>query len=185
LVYVFLVLLALIFASLGFFVHAFYLGSPDNGTLSKETHALKEKLEEKQKEVEAARDELLKTGTVARSLEEQIRQRNEEMEAHQQMVARQDREIRQLQEDAAALHAALGVGENYNATAVPQSFPALTDPSQAGPPAGLAPLMGTAPEQSMSAKSSAGQEVVSIPEWKDNLNNILNILNSMEKEIDK
>lgn len=183
-VYLFLVLSAVIFALLGFLLHVFYFSGPRDAVQLKEIEALKKMLDEKHKEAQEAQEETVKTSTMVHSLEEQIRRRNERMESLQRMVARQDDEIRQLQKEAVALQAALGRAEKPLAAATAFAYD-VNEPVAGISSVGLEPAKEIASEPSRGEKEAAGRKEGAVPPWKDNLNNILNIIDSMEKEIDK
>jgi septal ring factor EnvC (AmiA/AmiB activator) len=182
--YLFLVLLALIFALLGFLLHAFYFSGPVDVVLLKEVKSLEKALAEKQKEFQEGQEEIVKSDTLVRSLEEQIRTRNAEMEVLQRMIARQDEGIRQLQKDAVALRASLGsYAKSPEAEPVPslvmdESVP--SDSSVVREPVNASPSLRNRVEN-----AAADAKDGDTPAWRENLNNILNILDSMEKEIEK
>jgi hypothetical protein len=179
------VIVALVFGLLGFFLHSHFFGKSGETAPSDEIETLKKALEEKSRELRESRGEIDKAGTLARSLEEQIRQRDEEMGALREMVAHQDEEIRQLQKDALMLRAAVGVSDDHLEGGRPdrtvvqdRTKPTISSEGsepgkEGGPPHGRG-VMG----------AEANRDALA-PGWKENLNNILRILDSMKKEIDK
>lgn len=197
-IYFYLGLMAVFFFAFGYLLRAFYFEKKPPAA-DAETGELRRALGEKQRELGEARDEVAKTAAVVRSLEEQIRHRNEEMENLRRLAEGQDEELRQLQKDAETIRGML------------QNLPAVLDtPSGEGEhPAvdsdGTSPLSPTEtegswlegeekrplppakargevePVEEQPAAPTAGHNVA----WKKNLDSILNILDSMEKEVQK
>jgi len=181
--YLFLASLAVIFALLGFLLHTFYFSGPaDVVLLKEEVKSLERALERKQKEVQEAQEEVVKTDTLAHSLEEQIRTRNDEMEVLRRMAARQDEGIRQLQKDAVALRATLGGFEKPWGSELAGSI-GLNESTPIASPREQVNQSETGRNRVEGATADAKEG--DMLAWRENLNNILNILDSMEKEIDK
>ena len=182
--YFFLVLLALIFAVLGFLLHAFYFSAPGGVAASEEVKKLEKVLAEKQDRLQEAQEETVKSGTLVRSLEEQIRTRNAEMEGLQRMIARQDEGIRQLQKDAVALRASLA---SFARSPEEEPVPSLVlnESVVSESSAVREPVNASAPLRKRIEDAAAGAKDGETPAWRENLNNILNILDSMEKEIEE
>lgn len=182
--YLFLVLLVLIFAVLGFLLHAFYFSAPGDVAPSKEVRNLERALAEKKEELQEAQEQIVKSDTLVRSLEERIRTQNAEMEGLQRMIARQDEGIRQLQKDAVALRASLG-----SFTKFPEDEPApslvLNESVASDSSVVREPVNASAPSRKRIENAGADAKVGDTPAWRENLNNILNILDSMEKEIEE
>lgn len=181
--YFYLGLSALIFATLGFLLHAFCFSGLPARAQAKEIEGLQEALNEKQKEALQAREEIIKTNTVLRSLEQQIRQRNEEMETLRRLAARQDQEISLLQRDAETLRTIAtgsrdvqGLREEARKGCTPEAAEAPASPARWGE---------TQVVQRESRKAEPSSKSCDATPWRNNLSDILGLLDAMEKEIDK
>ncbi len=106
-VYLLLASLAAIFLAAGFLIHAFFFAHTRVHALSGEVEKLQKLLGEKQNEVSEAQEEIAKTSAFVRSMEQRIRRRHQELDGLQQVAARQDKEIAELQRDAEAIRLAL------------------------------------------------------------------------------
>ncbi len=99
-------IVGLVFALLGFLLHTCLLRGSGKTALTAEIRNLKKTLEAKDAEARELAAKAEKAGTIIRSLEERIRQRDEESRPLRDGAARQDDEIRQFQSDDVMLHAA-------------------------------------------------------------------------------
>ncbi len=207
-IYFQLALLALIFACFGFLLHAFYFGDSRQKRLSKEIGDLEKELEQKGRELLQAEEGTQKADKVILSLEKQLQQKAVEMEHLKQLAARQDKAIEMLQKDAEVIRAAVS-GSAKSVKSVQQALAAV-DPFPPPPPAEAPPAppikfrererhppaeMPPAPpvnirerEQHAPAEMPPAATIPApseTPTWKENLDNILSILDTMEKEVDK
>ena len=189
-IYFYLVSLAAIFGLLGFLIHSFcFTTAEDTGTRQK-IASLQKELKERQTELREAREKITKTGASVRSLEQQIKQRNEEMEKLRKMVSRQDEEIAALQKEAATIRTALAAGKKGpDKPAKPESSAPAVRTGASAPPA---PEPKATPrvdedkaQQKQPPSAAAPQSGAAGPVWRENLNNIVGILDAMEKEIKK
>jgi len=164
-IFFWLALVALIFGLLGFLLHAFYFGKQDLiGRLSTEIEGLKTSLAFRERGNVDSQQEVAQTKGLVQSLEKQLAQRNEQMRALQAMAQRQEDEIRQLQQAASEIRMSIAQAkERLNAT--PE--PVVEKPEPAPVPEPVEPKQQK------------------IPLWKDNLNNILDTLNKIERETKK
>ncbi len=179
----FLGLLALVFAILGFLLHAFYFSRGTTQAEEKELSDLRKSLAEKQKETLEAREEIAKTNHLLHSLEQQIHRRNEEMERLRQWVARQDQEISLLQKDAEAIRTmATDSADAQNRSTLAPTGAASDVVESAGSLA--APPEVPAVSRDVQSVTSA-PKASEWPAWRENLDNILGMLDAMEKEVDK
>ncbi len=187
-IYIQLAVLVLIFASFGFLLHAFYFGDSRQKRLGKELSALKKALEEKERESRQAEEAGQKSDRVIQSLEKQLQQKAVEMEHLKQLAARQDKAIEMLQREAEAIRAAVSgsaksvksVQDALSAVAPVPMEPEITPPETPVPI--QKPQPQTRPEMPPVATLPGRQEA---PAWKENLDNILSMLDTMEKEVDK
>jgi len=155
-VYLGLAILSLVFALLGFLVHAFYFSKQGPvGELERQLEGLKMALSVREKENADDKNEVLKTTTLAGDLERQLEQRNEQVKGIQAIVKKQEEEIRALQEAASEARASIARPEPRVEPEVPIAEPV---------------------EETKETK---------IPLWKDNLNNILGVLDKFEKGVKK
>jgi hypothetical protein len=141
--YALLLLIAIIFAVFGYLLRAFYFEGARVEQLTRDMEVLSAALEEKQREVGDAREEIAKAGELVNSLEQQVRHRNEEM----QRLLRP----RSLHDGPAP--AAGGAASPILAPAPPLEKPAAEAPHPRG--------------------------------WQENLNNILDNLEMLEREVKK
>ena len=180
-VYFYLVLLALIFAALGFLVHAFYFSLPDHAGLSRESATARKTPEGNCLEVERAEEEVVRTSAPVCSPVDEFKARDREMESLESMVVRQDDEIRQLQRDSDALRTAL---EGLETSTEPAGPP--LDLTRANPAPDSFDLEARGAVRAAAGKrATPGVNGAEGSAWRDNLDNILNTLDSMGKEIDK
>ncbi len=164
-IFLWLALVALIFGLLGFLLHAFFFGQKELvARLNTEIEGLKTSLAFRERGNSDAQQEVARTKGLIESLEKQLAQRNEQMGALQSMAQRQENEIRRLQQAASEIRIAIDQAEEQRA---PTPAPLVAEPE---------------PEPASQPKESKQQK---IPLWKDNLNNILDTLNKIERETKK
>ena len=188
-IYFYLALLATLFGLLGFLVHKFCFSDGAGNEARPRIEKLEQLLLEKQTEVRLAQEEIAKKSAAVQSLEQQIRQRNEEMEKLRQTAARQDQEIASIQREAAEIRAAFGTATPLKAVEAPAKA------ERNVPAHGLKPAPSTADRtRDAVQEAKAGREPENAkprvegsppPPWRENLNNIIDILDAMEKEIEK
>jgi TolA-binding protein len=195
-IYVQLALLALIFSCFGFLLHAFYFGNTRQKRLSKELKNLQAELEEKRREHAQAEEGTQKAERVIQSLEKQLQQRSSEMEHLKQLASRQDKAIELLQKEAEVIRTALS-GSAKSVKSVQDVLEAVEVPPPAPPPPPAAPQhIDVQPEAPVKLREQprVRQEMppapppaahADSPAWKENLENILSMLDTMEKEVDK
>jgi len=193
-IYFYLGVLAAIFSLLGFYFRAFYFGISEDPKARQKIESLQKELREKQAEVREAREKLTKTSTVVRSLEQQVKQRNEEMEKLRKMASRQDEEIASLQKEAATIRTALAAAKKSpDAQAKPESAapadrgeaPARTTSVPATQQKAVVRVEEDKVQQKQPAPKKTQQKDSAAPAWREDLNNIEDILDAMEKEIGK
>lgn len=154
-IFVWLSLVALIFGLLGFLIHAFYFGRQEpvvDDSLHNLVQSLNRKLAAREKMNAEAQEEIAKTREMVESLKKQLEQRDEQMSALQAMARRQQEELSLLQGTAAQVKT---TGAGPEAPAPPAAQPAAP------------------------ATEASEQKV---PLWKDNLNNILSMLDKLQRE---
>jgi len=187
-IYFYLVLLAAIFGVLGFLFRAFCFPVDSDLKARQKIESLQRELKQRQTELRDAREKITKTTTSVRSLEQQIKQRNEDMEKFRKMASKQDEEIAALQKEAATIRAALAAAKKGHDTS------AKAESAAPSPRTGAAPMPAQEPKvapQAAGDKSeqkllpSTAQSGAAAPVWRENLNNVVGILNEMEKEIKK
>ncbi len=151
-----LALVALVFALLGFLTHAFYFDRKDRiGNLEKEIESLTRMLARRdQAKTEAEQQTAAAKGQI-QVLEQRLTQGNEKIRALQTTVQQLGNEIRKLQDAASEIPAAIAQPVELKPAVRGMDTPVTT------------PI------------TSNGEK---IPLWKDNLNNILETLNKIEKE---
>jgi len=158
-IFFWLALLALTFGVLGFLLHAFYFGRRKSveANLNDEIQDMKGALALRAKINADIQEDLAHSRNLVKSLERQLEQRNEQMSALQSMARRQEDEIRLLQQATSEIRLSIARTEESGAAAVQE--PGVSEPQPA-------------------------QEVQDqkIPLWKDNLNNILTMLDNLEKQ---
>ena len=174
-----LALLALVFVSLGFLLHAFYFGDSRYRRSSKEKDDLKKELQLKAEELRQAEEECQKADRTIQSLEKQLQLRASEMDHLKQLASKQDKAIATLQKDAEVIRAAVS-GSAKSIKSV-QKVLSVVEPVNSAPVE--APPVPAVPVQAHEQPRT--QETTAAPPWKENLDNILSLLDSMEKEVDK
>jgi len=197
-IYALLIALALVFALLGFLVHAFYFRPSESSEIADERAALRKALDEKQKEVREAMEEIVRKNGLLRSLEQMLSQRNGEIESLQRMALRQEEEINLLRHDAAALRNAVAEPENsatmhegtgssfvLNTRLQPDPLPAFEHFQQASN--GLLPLDSgkdpiSPPEQK---RSGPGVPCRESSAWRADLSDFLKDIDSLGKQTEK
>jgi len=159
-IFVWLALLAMVFMLLGFLLHAFYFGKRKSleKSLNGEIQDMNRKLALREKINADAQEDLAHARMLVKSLERQLEQRNEQMNALQNTARRQEEEIRRLQETASEIRKSLAQTEESRTAASAAEY------SESVP------------------QPAAGEQERQIPLWKDNLNNILAMLEKLEKE---
>ncbi len=186
-IYLFLVILALNFLLLGFFLCRFYFGkSGGKSSIFTEIKKLQKALAEKDKEAREAQAEISKTTATVQSLEQQISQRNEELEALQIMANQQDEVIGMLQKVSGEIRLAIaGAASSQNSASNAVSL------NTAGDTMGNKDYVQPGKVQSVHVTEASKEMALRLPQkaghhaWRKNLNNILEILDTMEKEMDK
>jgi septal ring factor EnvC (AmiA/AmiB activator) len=193
-IYVQLALLALIFSCFGFLLHAFYFGNTRQRHLIRELKKLHEALDQKRRELVQSEEKTQKEEGVIQSLEKQLQQRSSEMEHLKQLASRQDKAIELLQREAEVIRAALS-GSAKSVKPVQEVLKSVEEAAPASPPPPprkvepqpQAPVQireQPRPHQEMPvAHPSPAQG--DAPAWKENLDNILSMLDTMEKEVDR
>jgi len=195
-IYLQLALLALIFSGFGFLLHAFYFGDMRQRRLTRDLHDLQEEFERKESDILKNEEASQKAERVIQSLEKQLQQRAVELDHLKQLAARQDKAIEMLQKDAEEIRAAV----SGSAKSVKSVQEALSSVAPLPPPPPTIHLeVAPAPPAPMPIRDHQqrpGQEIISpvqppaqghsdAPAWRENLDNILSILDTMEKEVDK
>ncbi len=186
-IYLQLILLVLIFASFGFLLHAFYFGDARQKQVVKELNRFKAELEEKERELRQAEESAQKSDRIIQSLEKQLHQKAAELEHLKQLAARQDKAIEMLQKDAEAIRAAVS-GAARSARSLDDALAAVAPPQERQATPVLAPARRPEPEQSPGPETPPVAPLPGrqdAPAWKENLDNILSMLDTMEKEVDK
>jgi len=183
-IYLFLVILALNFLLLGFFLCRFYFGkSGGKSSIFTEIKKLQKALAEKDKEAREAQAEISKTIATVQSLEQQISQRNEELEALQIMAKQQDEVIGMLQKVSGEIRLAIaGAASSQNSASNAVSLNTAGD-TRGNKNSGKVQsvyVTEASKETALRPPQKAGHHA-----WRKNLNNILEILDTMEKEMDK
>ncbi len=173
-IFFWLALIAVIFGMLGFLLHAFYFGRKERlQTLSKENEGLKRILAFREKETQDAREEISKARMLIHSLEQQLGQSNDAMQALRQVAERQEEEIRLLQKkNAAAALAVAGAEDRHSSIAAKKEVIVEVPPTPSA-------IVG----ESINDQADEGRGMT--PLWKENLNNILGMLDKIEKEVKK
>jgi len=194
-IYVQLALLALIFSCFGFLLHAFYFGDSRQKRLTGELKALHEELDHKRRELAQAEEGAQKSERMVQSLERQLQQRSSEMEHLKQLASRQDKAIELLQKEAEVIRTALG-GSAKSAKVVQNVLESVEIAPVTPPPARPQTIEVKAetpakirevprPRQEAPAAPAPAGAHADAPSWKANLENILTMLDTMEKEVDK
>ena len=160
-IFFWLALLALTFGLLGFLLHASYFGRRKSveENLNDKIGDMKKALALREIINADAQDDLAHSRMMVKSLERQLEQRNEQLSALQSMTRRQEEEIRLLQQATSEIRLSIARTEESSAVA--------PEPGVLGP---------------QPAQDAREQKM---PLWKDNLNNILTMLDKLEKETRK
>lgn len=187
-IYLQLALLVVIFASLGFLLHAFYFGDAKQRRLRKELKESEEELERKDRELRQAEEAAQKSDKIIQSLEKQLQQKASELEHLKQLATRQDKAIEMLQKDAEAIRAAMS-GSAKSVKSVQEALSAVA-PVPVEPEITPAVAPAPLPEPEKLPRSEMPPVATlpgrqDAPAWKENLDNILSMLDTMEKEVDK
>lgn len=152
-------LVALTFTALGFFTHAFYFGKHEFiKKLSADIQSLQNKLAFRERANSNAQDEIAKTRLLIHSIEQQLEQREAELQLLKNTAQKKDAEIRNLQKQSI---------ESERITASKQD---ISWSAGAASPVEVPPAVEPEPKDTK------------IPLWKDSLNNILGVLDKIEKE---
>jgi TolA-binding protein len=195
-IYVQLALLALIFSCFGFLLHAFYFGDVRRRRLTGEIKSLNEELERTRRELAQSDEGVQKSEGVIKSLEKQLQQRSSEMEHLRQLASRQDKAIELLQREAEVIRTALGGSAKSVKTmqnvldsveVAPAKSPAAPPQPievQPEPPARIREVPRPRQETPAAPQPAAAAQAEA-PAWKANLENILSMLDTMEKEVDR
>jgi hypothetical protein len=133
-IYSFTGLVAMMLASLGSAIFAFWFCGSRKRELTAQVASLRRMLRERLNEAAEARQEISNASAQVRLLEQQMLRRNREMEFLQQTVQRQKRALTLLQSDADAMRLTLAL---YQAATADHSFSASrelphTEPQQDG-----------------------------------------------------
>ena len=187
-IYFYLVLFAATFGLLGFLFRTFYFPAAIDPKSRQKIESLQKELTERQTELRDARDRIGRTTTNIRSLEQQIKQRDDEMEKLRKVASRQDGEMAALQKEAATIRAELAAGKRAPDTQVRETpappvraaVGAVPVPEAKG---AQAKVEGDKGEQKQAATTTPSGAAG--PRWRENLDNIVGILDKMEKEIKK
>ncbi len=187
-IYVQLTLLVFIFACFGFLIHAFYFGDSRQRQLSKELGDVQKEMDEKERELRLAEEAVKKSDRVVQSLEKQLQAKAVEMEHLKQLATRQDKAIEMLQKDAEIIRAAVS-GSAKSVKSVEEALSAVApvpverDVKPPEPPVQVEEPQPQPHAEAPPAPSLPGRQ--EIPAWKENLDHILSMLETMEKEVDK
>ncbi len=173
-IFFWLALIAVTFGLLGFILHAFYFSRQRRlQALSKAQESLQRILAFREKETQDAKEEISKTRMLVHSLEQQLGQSHDAMQALQQAVKRQEEEIRLLQKKNT--EAALAVAR---AEELQRPIAVKKDEATEAPPA-----PSYLADESENNQIAGAKDVT--PLWKENLNSILGMLDKIEKEVKK
>jgi FtsZ-interacting cell division protein ZipA len=200
--YFFLILLAIIFAMLGFLLHAFYFSDARDSKLAGEVVALRKELEEKQQEAREVQEEVATATRRVHALEQEVSQRNREMESLQRMADQQDEEIDLLRREATAIRTAIAAPPDDNAVSEEAGSKSIApgDIVEATPAE-----MDTYPVDPSSTRQQSGRKKAKTkgakgaqkdkpppeamtPEkasWRENLEEAQKTLDATEKELDE
>ncbi len=160
-------LIALTFGLLGFLLHAFYFNRQKPvEALRKEIDSLNKALALREVETQGAKEEISKTRTLVHSLDRQLEQSNEAMHTLQQVTKRQEEEIRLLQKR--------GVEIPVTAVRAEERQSAVEAKTETA-----------GPDIIRTDQRIPAEEAARVPLWKENLNNVLGMLEQMEKEVKK
>lgn len=193
-VYFFLLLLALDFWLFGFLLHAFYFGKPAKKVnIADEVANLRNALTNVEKGTQGALEEIAGNSTLVRSLEQQLRQKDEEVEELRIMAQRQEKQIGLLQKAAAEIGVAIAGNEESpsgSKAAQPEASCAQDEIATQSPPAQSEAAQDPqaedhSPADAADKEASTESKDKNLPSWRDNLNSILSILDTMEKEVEK
>jgi len=186
-IYLYLVLLAATFGVLGFLFHAFCFQVNGDNEAKHKSEALQKELRERQSELKEAREKIVKTTANVRGLEQQVKQRDEETEKLRKTASRQDEAITALQKEAATIRAALAAQKKGPDAPAKVRLPAQAPHAAAATPAQdpkVAPKV-EGDKAGQKPPPSPGTAQSGVPAWKENLENIVDILNAMEKDLKK
>jgi TolA-binding protein len=192
-IYVQLALLALTFSCFGFLLHAFYFGGSRQKHLTKELSEIRKDIENRERELRQAEEATQKADRVIQSLEKQLQQKAIEMEHLKQLATRQDKAIELLQKEAEFIRAAMS-GSAKSVKSVQEALSAVSPVPQPPMPIHVEALpVPSIPvqepqqrsHQEISPVASAVPGHGTAPAWKENLDNIISILDTMEKEVEK
>jgi hypothetical protein len=161
-IFLMLAAVALIFALLGFLLNAFYFGGSQK--ISEELEKLQKAVHHANQGAWDAREETAVARTLVRSLEAQLEKRSSEMHVLEKISRRQEEGITLLQKAVAEIRAALKERERIRAP----------EQNAAQPIVSVMGAVDRAPE-------SGSDGTQDIPLWKNNLNNILSMLEKLEK----
>ncbi len=154
-----LALVALIFGLLGFLVHAFYFSKRALvESFREEIQYLERTLEIRREENADAQEEMAETRILLQSLKRQLEEKNKQVASLQDRARSQEEKIGLLEREASEIRLSLaGTEERRKENPAPK------------------------PEESASEPVPQTKER-KIPLWKDNLNNILDMLNKIDNE---
>lgn len=191
-VYFQLAALAVVFTGFGFLLHAFYFGGNRRSRLTGELERFREEVNLKESELLQAEEEAAKAGRIIQSQEKQLQQKAAEMDRLRQLASRQDKAIELLQKDAEAIRRAI-TGSPASSKSIEDALssiaPAFSEQLNApisNPPAPVHIVeksARTVADEPDTRPEQPAQD--STPSWKENLDNIISILDTMEKEVDK
>jgi septal ring factor EnvC (AmiA/AmiB activator) len=178
-IYFYLAFLSAVFTLLGFFVHAFCFANSAVTVSPEEIESLHKALREKEGEARIAQEEIIKTGALVRSLEQQIEERSVEVGQLQRKGVNQGQQISSLQEKGAAARLAA-----EKIQAVPKQSTGGKSATTGRRESPSMPLLSLLEETPYPPVEVAAQKASS-PIWRENLNNIIDILDAMEKDVKK
>ncbi len=180
-IFFWLALIALSFGLFGFLLHDFYFSRQQLiRSMRKELDDLNQALASSNKETSAAQKQISKATMLIRSLEQQMEQSNKEISTLKQATRRQEETIRLLQRIGAEIRSTAFQTETRRSDIE-------TVRSASRPHDSLVDGISAISEANRdsqgreNAKSEEGKGL-KIPLWKENLNNILSMLDEIEKE---
>ncbi len=177
-IFFWLALIALSFGLFGFLLHDFYFGRQQLiRSMRKELDDLNQALVSSNKETSAAQKGISKATMLIRSLELQMEQSNKEISTLKQATRRQEETIRLLQRTGAETAFQTDTRRCDIETVRSASQP------HASKVDGISAISEANRDSQgrENAKSEEGKGL-KIPLWKENLNNILSMLDEIEKE---
>jgi septal ring factor EnvC (AmiA/AmiB activator) len=181
-IFFWLALIALNFGLLGFLLHAMYFSKQEfTITLGKEIEDLRKKLASREEQLGEVREQISDTRILIHSLKRELKQSNGEMSALQRIARRQEEKIRLLQEKGETIRAAVAPPrqrqDDFGTTRSTAARPSGSEIEASA--AILAVSQDHEGNERIAIEEGRG---VKIPLWKENLDNILDMLDNLEKE---